>query len=254
MIYSVKGVVSDCHGVKGNELVACFTINGVLVSNLTTILHETFESINESTWNFKSGQYRDCMYLPTDYSNNAYVQNNQLVIDTIKDNPTQDYQWSGAFIDSKDKIAFEKGVISFSVKFPDVNNYHATVWMLGSQSKSNTGEIDIAESDNGTVTCNLHYYNSAGKDHVKKTLGSYNIIPTEYNTFTMIWTDDDIKFYCNNEYFGKFNIADADIGSYNSFRQPFYIVLNSIPISIISEEYCESDDYKVMIKDITVLS
>lgn len=251
MNYNAQDNAATCFDVTG-KITLPFNKNGEVKPNGSIILSDTFNNINTDIWSsWKSGDYRGWIYLPENYSNNAYTEDGQLIVKLIKNNPATNYEWSGASLHTNGKFTFQYGTILAQLKFPNVNKYHATLWMLGQQ---NRGEIDIAESDNGTVTCNLHYYDATGGEegHIKYRIGTYNINPTEYNAFQLLWTYDRISAYCNGNLIGSFDVNEATIDGYNSFRQPFYLVYNALPLTMSDKTYYSGDSFEMKMRNLVV--
>lgn len=252
-MYDVYGNTDLCYEPSGSIAQVGFTLDSKLQVNGSVIYSDSFDSFDTEVWNTKSGVYRDWVYLPVDYTDNAFVNDNQMVIRAIKDYPTQEYDWSSAFIFTKDNIDFQYGVVNFKVKFPDTDKYHATVWLLASNGY---GEIDIVEVNNGVATCNLHYYDSLGDNHIKHRICAYNIDEKEYNTFTLVWNENSISVYCNNKYIGTFDVSTANTGSgteiYNSFKQDMYLIFNALPLSVPDETYSSDSSFDVCLKELTI--
>lgn len=236
MIYDINGEHSITYDLSGDILNTAYDIYGNL-EPLGVLLDENFNSFDTNVWSCLSGNYRDWQYLPEDYSNNAFTQDGKLIVRNLKNNPAPGYEWSGAFVQSKNKFQFQYGTLFSRIKFPsDGNYYHATLWMLG----NNAGEIDIAEADSGNVSAAVHYYDLQGNLH-SKLIGFYPVVASEYHTYRMDWTQRKISFSCDGALLGSFNVDDATIDGYNSFRQPLYLVFNTNPYSTANQLYSTYD-------------
>lgn len=226
------------------------------------LLEDEFDTFDTTIWEcLKSHEYGSGVhshYIPENYSNNAYVEDGKLIVRNLKDNPTGEHEWSGAFINTKNKFEFQNGIVISKLRFPDDakdddgnSHYHSTFWMLACDNESFPklgGEIDIAESESGSVTIALHWYN---KDGVLQTTEGTNVaklfnyswklenyIPTDYHTYVMYWDENNIVFHCDGVPIGTFNIDDATVDGVNSFKQKFYLIYNTNPkIDVDSESY-----------------
>lgn len=236
MIYDIYGNQRVARALNGSEKDVAYDLYGNEKS-LNLLLDENFNSFNTSVWSCRSGNYRDWIWLPEDYTNNAFIQNGNLVVRNLKDYPHEGFDWSGAFVHSQGKFQFQYGTVISRLKLPaDANKYHATLWMLG----NNPGEIDIAESDSGSVWAALHWYDRSGNLH-SKNIGFYGVVTSEWHTYQMDWSADKITFRCDGDLLGSFDVDDATIDGYNSFRQPFYLIFNTNPYSTSQDVYATSE-------------
>lgn len=200
------------------------------------VWHDYFNEpdINQEYWTLRSGNYHNRYFMPADYSENAFIQDGNLIIRNIKNDPAPGFAWSGAFLQTYQKYSFKYGTVEARIKFPPATDkYHSTFWLMGNNWNNdanwpNCGEIDLAEANNGTVQAAVHWQDAEGV-HRTRRVCLYNVIPEDFNTYKMIWDEDKLTFYVNNVWQGSFNIAEADKGSYNAFRQPFWMMLNSNP-------------------------
>lgn len=226
------------------------------------IFNDPFNSINNNFWSFRTGNYQNKYYMPADYSQNAYIEDGQLIIKNIKNNPTPDFEWSGAFIESEFKYSFMYGRLDARIKFPsDSPLYHATLWMMGNNHSEAgfgwplCGEIDIAEADNGIVTCTVHYGDSLGNP-ISTTIGTFSVNASEYHVYSMEWTEKYIAIYCDGEFVGNFETELATIElngeEYNPFRQPFYIMFNCNPYGLQDTENTEANEVTCYIDYINI--
>lgn len=236
MIYNIQGK----HAIPWDKSIhpkdAVYTVYGD-IETLNVLLDENFDTFNLDVWSCMSGPYRNWQYLPEDYSNNVFAENGELIVRNLKNNPTPDYEWSGAWIDTKNKFEFQYGTIIARIKFPSNDYYHATLWLLG----HNSGEIDIVETDAGRAWSVLHYYeDSTVENPHTQYIGHYPFAAQqvgdtsevdEYHIYQFDWTEDEIIVHYDNKLLGKFNMQNASIDGYNSFEQQLYLVFNTNPLS-----------------------
>lgn len=248
MNYNIQGKNAVPWDVSAHALTVVYDVCGN-AQPLNVILDENFGTFNTDVWSCVTGPYRDWQYLPADYSNNVLSKDNQLIVRNLKNDPTPEYEWSGAWIDTKNKVEFQYGTIVARIKFPSNDYYHATLWLLG----HNSGEIDIVETDAGRAWCVLHFYDDTTTlNHHSQYIGHYPFAasqagePTEvdeYHIYQFDWTADKIAVHYDNKLLGTFDVQSASINGYNSFRQPLYLVFNTNPLSpnIDGGKYTDAD-------------
>ena len=225
MIYNIYGDKRLPINLYSNYIDSAYNLIGNNIMH-ELLLKDEFDAFDTNVWGCRSGGYRDWHYMPEDYSNNVYVENGELVVRNLKDYPTDEYEWSGAFVQSLGKFDFQYGMAIAEIKYPDdATNYHATWWTLGSER---AGEIDIAEADNGTIWATVHWYDAENNLH-SKAVGKYNINAAEYHTYVMYWNEEKITFYCDGKPVGVFFVDDATIDGVNAFKQKHYLIFNTNP-------------------------
>lgn len=245
-IYGENNVPYSTDGNNSNFIYDVY--GGKTFENL--IFSDNFDSINTQNWSFKEGVYRNWQYLPSDYSNNAYTTDGNLIIQNFKNNPTENYEWSGAFMDTKNKFSFKNGSVFVRMKFSSADYYHATFWLLGEMFK---GEIDLAECDSGRVTAAVHCYDENGNIY-SKFIGLYPVDATQFNVYQLDWTTSKLSFKCNGKLLGTYNVEDATIDGFNSLNQPFYLVINTNPYSTSHATYCTGQSVINMVDYIKIYS
>lgn len=238
MIYDVTSFPRLPHGVYGAHLNDAYTLAG------DSIMYEEgfsdgFNAFDPDQWKHLDGPYRSLIYLPQDCSNNAFVEDGCLVFRNLRDEPTGQYDWSGAWLYTD--FTFQHGIVEARIRFStDADSYHATLWMLGAENRGN-GEIDIAEANSGRVTCAVHWKDEDGETLYSKNIGVCNDTASLWHVYTIIWTDERMAFYCDGKYVGGFKVDDATVNAFNSFRQPFYLVVNSLPYDVSRKEFATSE-------------
>lgn len=239
MIYTIDGHILFPYNSNGIWDDAVFDTIGNQLS-LNTVFNENFNAFDTSIWSCKSGNYHGWQYLPVDYSDNAFAEDGNLIIRNLKNNPTEQFEWSGAYAETREKYEFRYGIIAIRMKFPsDADNYHATFWLVGSGNIG--GEIDVAEADSGDVTAALHWYEKdTGKEHLY-TFGSYGIDAKDYHVYLCYWDTKRISMYCDGTLLGVFYTDNAIIDGYNPFSNQFYLILNTNPYSTQYDEYATSE-------------
>lgn len=232
-MFNLLGEITAPFSTNGSYQDNMFSVSGKPVTPTTT-LNENFNNISSELWGFDSGIYRT-IYLPLDYSENAFIMQGKMIIANIKNNPYPGYVWSGAFANTKNKFAFRYGTIIARIKFSEDQHYHATLWTLSEAH----GEIDIAECDSGNVSCNLHMYHRNGDHFKSETIAKFNVIASEYHIYQLIWTAQKIKAYVDGKLCGIFDVEKATIDGFNSLREQHYLIIDSLPYSTASDQYSD---------------
>lgn len=228
-------------------------------SNATDILSDRLliwsDEFNEKTldtnkWRYVVGR-RDLddgtprQYYPLDQSKNVYTEDGALVLKALRNNPYPNYEWSAAFVETNNLFEFQYGRIEARIKFSSVPGSYATLWTLGAnfdrtqklvngESNQNIGvpwpkcgEMDIAEFNSaGSPAADLHYGDDTST-HKQVGGTSLGVNGTEWHIYSVEWTKESIKFYVDGVLKKSAKIDDLTYNNYNSFRSPFYLMINS---------------------------
>lgn len=239
MLYDYQG-----NGIKEGYPLNANYINKQYVKTLEDgntkrylIWNDEFETVelDESKWGHLTGLYRNRYYMLDDVSNNAYIEDSILHISCKRDNPTNDCEFSGAWIYSKE--SFKYGRIEAKIKYPDIDEYHATFWTFGANCPPEmfleycdadsgfpvtTGENDIAECDNRIVTHTMHRY----IDGVHSSLGTQTLTEngTGWHIYACEWTEASMDYYLDGALIHSIDISAQDV-----FHIPHYLILNHNP-------------------------
>lgn len=249
MIYDISGKsISIGRGVNGSAAQYVYGINGEIKKRLDVIFEDNFNGseIDSTKWSVRTGNYNNRYFMPEDYSNNLFINNGNLIVRNLKNNPAQGFLWSGTFIETRNKFYFQYGLLEARIKFPsDSPLYHATLWMMGENYDTDgwpyCGEIDIAETDNGSIGATLHYRSSDGQ-HMSKSIGAYpSINVSDWHVYRVLWTEESITVYVGNKIVGTIQTEQFTQDGYNPFRQPMFIMFNSNPYGLHNTENNLSD-------------
>jgi beta-glucanase (GH16 family) len=165
---------------------------------------------------------------------NARIENGKLIIEARKE-AYQGNQYTSARLLTRGKQTWTYGRIEARAKLPKGVGTWPAVWMLGTNLARVGwplgGEIDIMEHvgfDEGVVHGTIH---SEAYNHVKKTEkgGSITVkdATSEFHTYAIDWTADQIDFYVDDQKY--YSVQKATLGSSEAqwpFDQPFYLLLN----------------------------
>lgn len=230
-----------------------------LRSDRTLIWHEEFndERINEDKWGHLIGGYKADVqryYMYEDVSKNAYINNGILHITNLRNYPTSQIDFSGAFIDTHGKFEWKYGLLESRIKFPNAPAYHGTLWTLSSNYNpvynqemvgmtptherfgGNYGEMDIAECDQQNVSCAFH---SVATD----SFGGYNMgSGTNWHIYGIEWTSTGANVYLDRNLVKHVDWNVAELSGYqNPFQKSHYVILNMNPW--LFNESAQTEDF-----------
>jgi len=221
--------------------------NGILRLLITSLLMNMEPSIAQTTWQLVwsdefSGTLLDGAKWSPEFGNggwgnnesqyytnateNLAVENGQLVI-TARHEGSGATEYTSARIITKDHYEFQYGKVEARMKLPMGQGFWPAFWMIGANiddvSWPACGEIDIMEqvsneySTHGTV-----HWNNNG--HVYLGNG-YNVDPTQYHVYGIIWEDNLIRWYVDGIQFYQFTVQPSN-NSDDGFGHPFFLILN----------------------------
>ncbi|KOS05176.1 laminarinase [Flavobacterium akiainvivens] len=159
-------------------------------------------------------------------SGNAAVSGGIL---TITANKNQDGIYNSARMISRNKFDFTYGRVEIRAKLPTELGSWPALWMLGSNYTTNPwpgcGEIDIMEYAANvsptTISGTLHYPGNFGGS---ANTGSTQLAdPSEWHTYTLIWSPEVIKWYIDdNPAFKTFVNSNA----HPYFNWNYFLIMN----------------------------
>lgn len=198
--------------------------------------------IDPDNWNFQvveAGRYNEEWQRYTDSNENAYIEDNCLVIKAIHLSDVHGpNQYTSARLNTAGKRAWRYGKIAARIKLPQGNGIWPAFWMLGTNISENggdtpwpnSGEIDIMEfygsKDKALVEANLHYANVKGK-HAMMGAATFKlekgIFADDFHIFELEWDKERITWRVDGEEYAGINITDED---FSAFHKEFFILLN----------------------------
>jgi len=162
-------------------------------------------------------------------TNNAYVSNGQLVIESKKENRGH-LHYTSARLSSVS--AFKYGIFEMKAKLPQGRGIWSAFWLLASKRPMhwpNDGEIDIMEHvgyDPSKVHATIHCDEF---NHVKGTqIGkSFNINDpfNQFHTYTLDWRPTSIKAYIDGQNYFHYEKPDNSYQAW-PFNNEMNILLN----------------------------
>lgn len=200
------------------------------------------DTINEDNWSFQieeAGRFNEEWQRYTNSDQNAYIENNNLVIKAIHESDTHGLdQYTSARLHTANKQSWKYGKIAARIKLPHGKGIWPAFWMLGANIDENggdtpwpqSGEIDILElygtKDDAVIEANLHYADASGK-HAMMGAVSYEleqgIFADAFHIFELEWDANRIAWLVDGEQFASTSITDEDRAE---FHNEFFILLN----------------------------
>ncbi len=205
----------------------------------TLVWQDEFEGneINTNNWVFETGTgcpnlcgwgNNELQYYRQE---NAWVEDDVLTIEARNEN-YQGSNYTSARMKTQGKHSFKYGRIDIRALLPKGQGIWPALWMLGSNITSigwpACGEIDIMEMIGGngqekTVHGTIHWdnegHNYVGGDYTLQT----GIFANEYHVFTIIWDENNITWFVNDNQFYQIDITPSHM---TEFHQEFFFILN----------------------------
>lgn len=200
------------------------------------------DTINQGNWNHQvlpAGQFNEEWQRYTDSSQNAYIENNCLVIKAIHETDSHGLdQYTSARLNTAGKQSWKYGKIEARIKLPQGKGIWPAFWMLGANIDENggdtpwpfCGEIDILElygtNSDAVIEANLHYADKSG-EHAMMGAESYEledgIFADDFHVFGIEWDEDKISWIVNDTVFASTSITDKER---SEFHNKHFILLN----------------------------
>ncbi|MCD7798899.1 MAG: glycoside hydrolase family 16 protein [Akkermansiaceae bacterium] len=147
---------------------------------------------------------------------------------------TREYaDYTSGSVNSAGKFSFKYGRVVIRAAIERGRGVWPALWLIG-RSPGKTwpqcGEIDILEyisQDADRVHGTLHWDNSYAGPGKGRTVSwpAANLL-RGFHEYEMIWTPEKIEFFYDGRQYYSFEIARAQTGDYNAFRNPFHLILN----------------------------
>ncbi|MBT8272045.1 MAG: glycoside hydrolase family 16 protein [Flavobacteriaceae bacterium] len=241
-----KGVKSNSENLENNESSTSITLedNHELNSDWKLVWSDEFKtgSIDKSSWNLQlveAGRFNDEWQRYTDSPENAYIENDCLIIKAIHESDSHGInQYTSARLNTANKRTWKYGKIAARIKLPEGNGIWPAFWMLGANIDENggdtpwpqSGEIDILElygsKDNGAIEANMHYAD-ASDSHAMMGAVTFRleqgIFADDFHIFELAWDQDSITWFVDGQRFAWTSITAEDR---SEFHEPFFILLN----------------------------
>ncbi|MCO1336578.1 discoidin domain-containing protein [Microbulbifer sp. OS29] len=246
-------------------------IVGTFVSSIanskTLTWEDTFDgnSIDTSVWTYdvgNSGWGNNELQNYTDDSDNAYVEDGNLVIQALKN---VDGSFSSARLKSHGRLSYKYGTIEARIKLPDMDaGLWPAFWQLGGDYGQvgwpACGELDILEAGmaealeagvvNSEISGAFHWWHEsddytgqadyAQSQNLVEDFGSSTNLTEDYHTFGMTWTPDSIIMWVDDEANEIVSIGTDD-PAFDEFQQQHFLILNLAVGGIFPQIYDNSE-------------
>lgn len=180
--------------------------------------------------------------LYTNNQRNIAIENGTLTLRAL-DNPSNNFRYTSARIDTKDKKDFFYGRLEIEATLPNNIGAWPAIWMLATNRKYigmssssdplrylNDGEIDIAESVGAEpnvvygIAHSLAHPPGESNDYFNVAVVPNNDI--QFHKYGIDWTPNKLSFTLDGvEYFAIDKQPGADYKSW-PYDQPFYLIIN----------------------------
>lgn len=213
-------------------------------SDWTLAWSDEFEAdtIDANNWNFQvveAGRFNDEWQRYTNSSDNAYIENDYLVIKAVHESDIHGLdQYTSARLNTANKQVFKYGKIAARIKLPHGEGIWPAFWMLGANINENggdtpwpqSGEIDILEfygsKDDAVVEANIHYADESGS-HASMGAAAFKLeqgrFADAFHIFELEWDADRIVWLVDGEQFASTPISSDEL---SEFHKEFFILLN----------------------------
>lgn len=232
--------------------------NGAMETRTATVEDDTYQpgpgwglvwadefeagAIDEDSWNFQvleAGRFNDEWQRYTSSSDNAYVEDDYLVIKAVHESDDHGLdQYSSARLNTANKRVFKYGKIAARIKLPYGRGIWPAFWMLGANIDENggdtpwpqSGEIDILElygsKNEAVIEANIHYADASGS-HASMGAIAFELeqgrFADAFHVFELEWDAERIAWSVDQQEFASIPISSDEL---SEFHQEFFILLN----------------------------
>ena len=200
------------------------------------------DTLNRENWNFQvleAGRFNGELQEYTDSEQNAYVEDNCLVIKAIhKSDVHGPNQYSSARLNTAQKQTWKYGRIAARIQLPYGEGVFPAFWMLGANCNENggdtpwplCGEIDVVElfgnKSDAVVEANIHF---ADEEDAHDQMGSVSvdldegIFADQFHVFEIEWDENRVVWFVDGQEYASRDITTEVM---SEFHQEFFILLN----------------------------
>lgn len=188
---------------------------------------------NQEIGNGNNGWGNNELEFYTSSPKNSFVSNGNLIIEARRET-VGNYIYTSCRMTTQGKKYFKFGRIDIRAKLPVGKGIWPALWMLGSNISSAgwpaCGEIDIMElvgTYPSRVTGTMHWKPVSGTSINKGA--NYSLLSgtfsEKFHVFTIIWKQDNIKWYVDDQLY--LTTTSADVGSANyPFNADQFFIFN----------------------------
>lgn len=208
----------------------------IIKDSYNLVWFEEFKSKNLDTtkWNIElrePGWVNNELQEYTNKSSNIYIQNNNLIIEAIKENHKKNYFTSGR-INTSGKFNLKYGRIEIKAKIPKIKGTWPAFWLLSEtiseEGWPKCGEIDIMEHINeedliyGTI--HTEAYNHMNKNQIGSSIKIENL-DKKFNVFGFEWNKENLVWFINGKEY--FRVKKEDYFKDNwPFDKNYFLIVN----------------------------
>lgn len=186
---------------------------------------------NQEMGNGNGGWGNNELEYYTDRPKNIFVSNGNLIIEARKET-FGNFNYTSGRMTTQGKKFFKFGRIDIRAKLPVGKGIWPALWMLGTNISSvgwpACGEIDIMElvgTFPGRVTGTMHWKPFTGSsmnrgDSYDLSSGDFS---QQFHIFSIIWTQDNIKWYVDDQLFLSTSAFDVGNANYPFNEDQFFI-------------------------------
>lgn len=198
------------------------------------------EALDPGSWTYEEGDgcpnlcgwgNNELEYYTED---NTLLVNGNLIIEARREN-AGNRAFTSARIITKDKREFQYGRIDIRAALPAGRGFWPALWMLGANIDDAgwpaCGEIDIMEltGDRPNRVIGTAHFGASIAEHRFRTAAKFlpagEKFSDEFHVFSIIWKEDLIEWYLDDERYHT--IVPADLGGQPyPFNQPFFFIFN----------------------------
>jgi beta-glucanase (GH16 family) len=176
----------------------------------------------------------------TSRTQNAQIQNGNLVITALQENYTGTdgigRNYTSARLKTQNLFTRAYGRFEAHIKIPKGQGIWPAFWMLGNDIRQNDwpkcGEIDIMENigrEPGTIHGSLHGPSSVA--HTSDLTSNVSLpagqnYPDDFHIYAIEWEPGTVRFYVDSNNYATFTQAQWPAGGQWVFDHPFFIIMN----------------------------
>jgi beta-glucanase (GH16 family) len=210
---------------------------------LTMVWSDEFNAstLNTNYWSYEIGDgcpslcgwgNNELQYY-TNSPNNLFLQNGNLVIESLKQS-IGGKAYTSAKIKTDGKKSFKFGRIDIRAISPYGRGLWPTLWLFPQNNAygtwPNSGEIDIMEvkgHDTKTAYQTVHFGPGPPSTYISKTYTLTNgSLSDSFHVYSIIWEMDSIRLLVDNIEINKITKADLSGRNY-PFNEYFYLIINT---------------------------
>lgn len=167
--------------------------------------------------------------------NNTFIHNNEYLVIEARREIFGGSQYTSSRIITSEKTSFKYGRIDIRAALPKTQGIWPALWMLGDnfreQGWPSCGEIDIVEMlghQPDKVYGTAHWGPNTGQRQQKGRSifsGSEGNFNERFHVFSIIWEEDKVEWYLNDQLFNTLTPADMNGFDY-PFNNSFFFIFN----------------------------